>query len=264
MKSQLLASRLEYTGSQFMDDLLVLVTVIIGIAGAMMALYACYIGYLFATATDDGKRRAAKTRLLKVIASVLIIFGLVSVMSVIEVTFNNAEVARDADNKYFGGITGDSTTYKYNDTPTLNLSKTSKMVSGSFVLSVSCLERYKEGTKDTRFDISNLTFVDFTFLEPSSFPGETADGGVDYRVTVKKNKNVSRGIITIEWIYQASKFEGGKYQCPCLVRDNNYYYLTATASFKTRGGNDPASSVKLEIKLTTGIASGVEFVGMEA
>ena len=54
-----------YTGAQFMKDLGWVVVAIVSIAGAFMTVYAIYIAYLFATATDANKRKAAKDRLMK-------------------------------------------------------------------------------------------------------------------------------------------------------------------------------------------------------
>lgn len=87
MLSQLLAE-VKAGGTEFVDGLKWLVVVLVSIAGSLCILYAIYIGYLFATATDDGKRRAAKDRLIKVISSGLIIFALAMCLTVIDVNFS--------------------------------------------------------------------------------------------------------------------------------------------------------------------------------
>ena len=87
MLSQLLAE-VNDGGTEFVDGLKWLVVVLVSVAGSLCILYAIYIGYLFATATDDGKRRAAKDRLIKVISSGLIIFALAMCLTVIDVNFS--------------------------------------------------------------------------------------------------------------------------------------------------------------------------------
>lgn len=90
MTTQLLAQQ-AYTGAQFMKDLGNIVVILVSIAGALMTLYAVYIAYLFWTATDANKRKAARERLIKTVASSLIVIGLAAVLTVINVRFNAAE-----------------------------------------------------------------------------------------------------------------------------------------------------------------------------
>ncbi|MCQ2382527.1 MAG: hypothetical protein MJ060_01660 [Clostridia bacterium] len=90
MTTQLLAQQ-AYTGDQFMKDLGNIVVILVSIAGALMTLYAVYIAYLFWTATDANKRKAARERLIKTVASSLIVIGLAAVLTVINVRFNAAE-----------------------------------------------------------------------------------------------------------------------------------------------------------------------------
>ena len=80
-----------YTGAQFMKDLGWVVVAIVSIAGAFMTVYAIYIAYLFATATDANKRKAAKDRLMKTVASALIVAACASVLAVITVRFDTTE-----------------------------------------------------------------------------------------------------------------------------------------------------------------------------
>lgn len=80
-----------YTGTKFMQELGWLVVVIVSIAGALMTLYAVYIGFLFATASDANKRKAAKDRLIKTVASALIVIALSAVLGVINVNFNTVQ-----------------------------------------------------------------------------------------------------------------------------------------------------------------------------
>ena len=97
MLKQLLA---EDSGTKFMSELKWLVVILMSIAGSLCILYAIYIGYLFATATDEGKRRAAKNRLFKVISSGLILVALAFCLNVIDLKFetpNNGESSNGGD-----------------------------------------------------------------------------------------------------------------------------------------------------------------------
>ena len=88
MLKQLLA---EDSGAKFMSELKWLVVILISIAGSLCILYAIYIGYLFATATDEGKRRTAKNRLFKVISSGLILVALAFCLNVIDLKFSTPD-----------------------------------------------------------------------------------------------------------------------------------------------------------------------------
>ena len=84
MISQLLAA---YTGNDFMRELKDVLILIFGAAGALCTLYAIYIGYLFATASDEAKRRTAKNRFIKILSTALIIVALAFVMGGMNLTF---------------------------------------------------------------------------------------------------------------------------------------------------------------------------------
>ena len=90
------------SGAEFLSGLKWLIVILTSCAGSFCVLYAIYIGYLFATATDASKRSAARNRLFKVISSLLIIVALAFCMNAIDVKFSTP-VADDAE----GGETGD-------------------------------------------------------------------------------------------------------------------------------------------------------------
>ncbi len=90
---------LDKAGDQFKHDLLWLTVIIVSIAGALMTLYAVYIGYLFFTATDANRRKAAKDRAIKVVASTLIVFALVFVLQGIKVSFTDLETEKTAESE---------------------------------------------------------------------------------------------------------------------------------------------------------------------
>lgn len=108
-----------YTGAQFMKDLGWVVVAIVSIAGAFMTVYAIYIAYLFATATDANKRKAAKDRLMKTVASALIVAACASILAVITVRFDTTEGSIEGPQ---GGEIGSMVSgIKYTDNPQLVL-----------------------------------------------------------------------------------------------------------------------------------------------
>lgn len=177
-----------YTGKKFMSDLGNLVVIIVSAAGALMTLYAIYIAYLFFTASDASKRKAARERLVKTIASMLIIIGLASVLSVINVTFNKAEGNID---RIGGGSTNYTSAYTYAGIPTFVFQQANNsgqggyfVATGSFSLSAANIMmngvalgengstvRFQKcridaqqfnGADDANFDISNLGEARYT------------------------------------------------------------------------------------------------------
>ena len=117
-------SQLLYTGAEFMHDLGNLTVIIVGAAGAMMTLYAIYIGFLFATASDANKRKAARERLYKVVGSAFIIIGLAIVLGTINVRFNKVEGSvTDTNNGTNGNF---SSQYSYGESVSMTLNYTNR------------------------------------------------------------------------------------------------------------------------------------------
>ena len=155
-----------YTGDTFMSELGDLVVWIVSIAGVLMVLYAVYIGYLFATATDASKRKAARERLLKTIASSLIIIALATVLSVINVTFNKPE----------GGMKGSgseivvASQFEYVGEPSFifTCNNNEHKVTGTFKVESKYVmldgQPYDGGNKD------NFTFASCKLVGPDGFP----------------------------------------------------------------------------------------------
>jgi hypothetical protein len=72
-------------GTGFNNELLEIIKNISLIFGGLVILYALYLGYMMATASDASKRAEAKNRVLNSIAIILIIVALVGLLSIIEV-----------------------------------------------------------------------------------------------------------------------------------------------------------------------------------
>lgn len=117
MVNQLLAS--EYTGAKFIDELVEVLTMIMAVVGILFILYAVYIAYLFFTASDEGKRKNAKNRLIKVLASVLIVYALAGCLRLIDVNFTSIEKNNTTGNS--DGINWDNINYEYSEIPVLEI-----------------------------------------------------------------------------------------------------------------------------------------------
>ena len=165
MITQLLAP---YTGKNFTSDLLWLVTVIVSIAGAFMTLYTVYIGYLFMTATDEGKRKAAKDRLFKVLSSVLIIFALAASLSVINVTFDTS-VKGEESKSSVPNVDYTALDYEYNGTPSFTI----KANEVSELQLVPTNVRIKDGST-----MSGVKFTNFQITNPELPPNKAGNEGV--------------------------------------------------------------------------------------
>ncbi len=191
LTSQLLA---EYTGKNFMSDLGNLVVVIVSVAGALMTLYAIYIAYLFATASDPTKRKAARERLVKTVASTLIIIGLASVIAVINVHFNKAEGR--IDNISGGGGTNYTSAYSYDSFTTFMFSEGTAqdgcfVAQGSFSLSAANIKMngvaFGEAGQTIRFQKCRVVSPQWNVLN-SNFDIDNP-GTATYTCSLKSDNN---------------------------------------------------------------------------
>jgi hypothetical protein len=69
--------------ADFNEELLQIIAYIALAFGGLVVLYAMYLGFLMATASDAGKRAEAKRRVLNAIAIVIILIALVGLLRVI-------------------------------------------------------------------------------------------------------------------------------------------------------------------------------------
>lgn len=141
----------DYTGEMFQTDLLQLISYIAMFVGVLMTLYAVYIAYLFATASDDGKRRSAKARLIKVLASVLIVAGLVSIIQMLDIRFNNIDLPNSGKGEDDVNIT--SYSFWYDGEPSMTLSPGSTV---SFVVYPTLVKSNDSSKRCTQ--ITNIQF----------------------------------------------------------------------------------------------------------
>ncbi|MBO4726652.1 MAG: hypothetical protein J5598_03585 [Clostridia bacterium] len=145
-----MTTQLLYSGSDFMKDLGWLTTIIVSLAGALMVLYAVYIGFLFATASDANRRKAARERLIKVMASAFIIIALAALLGAINVRFNTIKddvgneentIDNESEFKKFTDRENDGWAYSEKVTVELNTggSGFNSTVRGEFTLSTEQL-----------------------------------------------------------------------------------------------------------------------------
>lgn len=153
----------DYTGEMFQTDLLQLISYIAMFVGVLMTLYAVYIAYLFATASDDGKRRSAKARLIKVLASVLIVAGLVSIIQMLDIRFNNIDLPNSGKGEDDVNIT--SYDFWYDGEPSMILNPGSTV---SFVLNTASVK-----TNDLSKRCIQITKIQFDEIPLSAFTLDT-------------------------------------------------------------------------------------------
>lgn len=224
MLKQLLA---EDSGTKFMSELKWLVVILMSIAGSLCILYAIYIGYLFATATDDGKRRAAKDRLIKVISSGLIIFALATCLNVIDLKFetpNNGESSNGGDDPFAGlEQSGGTCLFTYvNAKTTYNVSSEKSF---SFTLTYNNNITYRGKEIDPSLFGG---FVNFSFSEAGIGSMFENDYGKDkdlYPNETNEQLNVSTDGKSLTYYYRArSHHDGAKINYWTLSKYNGKYW----------------------------------------
>jgi len=191
MKSQLL-----YTGNEFMADLSNIVIWLVSIAGALMTLYAVYIGYLFATASDEGKRKTAKSRLIKLISTIFIVYALAATLNVIKVTFTTLEKSKEEDT-----INTDWTTveYAYSGNPKFKVDTENDPFETGFVLDPQYLkidgaEGYLSGAKITGFQFVGEAVYGLNELKEAMSCTQNYDGTLQVRYWCKKESDIEEDI----------------------------------------------------------------------
>lgn len=228
MISQLLADA--YTGNDFMRELKDVLILIFGAAGALCTLYAIYIGYLFATASDDAKRRTAKNRFIKILSTALIIVALAFVMGGMELNFNtNYNKGGSESGGSTGGLTEmeqNTTGIIYNSTPTLKFEYMSL-----YDTSYATITLYpKYITKvDDRTTYKTAVFENFQFEGlPTKFSTLCTQ-------KISPNNNGSLLINFSVTSLNIEELEGLTYPYYEKVGDESTKYWKAKASYKLNG-----------------------------
>lgn len=204
MKSQLL-----YTGNEFMADLSNIVIWLVSIAGALMTLYAVYIGYLFATASDEGKRKTAKSRLIKLISTIFIVYALAATLNVIKVTFTTLEKSKEEDT-----INTDWTTveYAYSGNPEFKVNTKNDPWNTDFVLDPQCIKLdgveggYLSGAKITGFQFVGEAVYGLDQLKERMYFTQKGDGTFQVVFCCKADRDISEDI---QIVCEERNFGGG-------------------------------------------------------
>ena len=221
---------LAYTGADFKRDLGNLTVIIVGAAGAMMTLYAIYIGFLFATASDPNKRKAARERLIKTVASALIIIGLASVLGAINVRFNRVEGNVSGTN---GGGNGNySSQYMYSgsiEMPLYNIGN--KYVTGSFKIYSTNI---KSDGKNIDPNGTEVQFQKCEVVEPSGWKNE--------HKTPFDTSKVGEG---------AYAFQCSSTEIPCTMV-NGIKAVTMAVTFTMKSDTSRTFSLKINVGLSEG------------
>ncbi len=259
-----------YDGKQFVKDLLWYIYVIMAVAEVLMVLYAVYIAYLFMTASDDGKRRAAKDRLWKVLSSCLIIVALVSVMTTLDISLGDGK-----KNKETGGLediestegrlitytaTERSLNYDSRNAATnANSSGTIKTITLSVTFRADQI--FPSGSsasmaRGIRNFIPN-TITDQNanaIMGPSGFPKTRTTGLGDPQIGIEFTQGSSGGVQTLQlrYTYTTGNFP---VSFPCYKDEHGKFYITVRISFALMDGGTGEVAVKVPCDQTSGTNS---------
>ncbi len=169
MTLQLLAD--VYTGNNFIKDLGWLVTIIVTVAGALMTLYAVYIFYLFFTASDPTKRKAAKDRAIKIVSSALIIYVMAAALAALNINWTTQTGNYSGPSGESSGLGGESN-YTYSGRPECTLKAsyepTGMSIKGEFTLTSA--ELLGDGVKIDKYG-TKMQFKECSFTNPIGWPG---------------------------------------------------------------------------------------------
>lgn len=254
MTSQLLAS---YTGQQFIKDLSWLVVILVSIAGALCTLYAVYIAYLFFTASDPTKRKAAKDRLIKVASSAIIIFALAGILRVLDVSFVTQSGSYTGSSGGNGGELGYSA-YSYNGNPEMVLSgqwyQGKIEISGSFNLYTSDLLGDEiQVDKDGK----NIEFKSCSFAVPKDWPGSGALK-LDTTPVLKKEKDASGKDYT-KFLIKLKQSAGPGTKVSIPVVDDELNTIVALVEFVYKNNINKSYTATVSIQLKTNTSTMIEF-----
>ena len=235
-----MTTQLLYSGADFMKELGWLTTIIVSLAGVLMGFYAVYIGFLFATASDANKRKAARERLIKVMASAFIIIALAALLGAININFS--KIKTDNNNKSVEDrySSGNLKGWNYSENVEMNLGYknnpigyggyTSPEFSGNFKISMANFT--KDGVK---IDADEYEFGGCEVTEPSSFnnilPGDQIIEISDDGKTLQYN------------------FKGTMVNYKTLSSDGKHYILVKV-TIGSKNSNDELHSVNMIVYLT--------------
>ncbi|MBS7400917.1 MAG: hypothetical protein KIG16_00175 [Eubacteriales bacterium] len=248
MTTQLLAA---YTGQQFIKDLSWIVVIVVSIAGALSTLYAVYIFYLFMTASDPTKRKAAKDRLIKVFSSTIIIVALAGVLAVLDVIFVTQK------GSYTGPIAGGNGVREYSSytmdgdvscTLSANPKSGGLEITGTFSLFTSMIKG--DGAQiDPKGNLTTIT--DVRVVSPSDWPTplKFSDKLSVYATTDDKSGG---NVTNCKFVIMASGFRpesGGYVTIPVVSQEPNI--ITVAVKFNYVADASKSYGATCNVKLRT-------------
>ncbi|MBO4823153.1 MAG: hypothetical protein J5580_01115 [Clostridia bacterium] len=243
--TQLLAS---YSGQQFIKDLSWLVVILVSIAGALCTLYAVYIAYLFFTASDPTKRKAAKDRLIKVVSSALIIFVLAGILRLIDVNFISQTGSYGGSNSNFT-----STITNYSDAVEMTLKAEDIYSNGGTVPRVQSVKITGSfALHGFRIKGENGTPIDGTgkSVEFKSCRVASPKGWEGVKFTFSNQGSYTDVKMEVTEQNEGS-FYAGKVTLPVVSLDPNKITVIVGYNYNDANGEKQSGSAMVDVLLTT-------------
>ncbi len=240
---------LEYTGQQFIKDLSWIVVILVSIAGALSTLYAVYIAYLFFTASDPTKRKAAKDRLVKVVSSSIIIVALAGILATLDVTFVQ-QSGNYSGPQAGGNKTGYADAYTYSVRPEANLSVTDQqgglMITGEFKLFNADLRG--DGAPIDKYGTATK-FSKCAFVAPAGWPSPLKFVG---EPTCKAEQDDSgANYMTVTFRLLAENMHD-KVAIPVVSQDPNLITISAEFGYVSNLSKAYTATVNVVLKSSSG------------
>ena len=250
-----------YTGNNFIKDLGWLVTIIVTVAGALMTLYAVYIFYLFFTASDPTKRKAAKDRVIKIVSSALIIYVMAAALAALNISWTTQTGNYSGPSGESSGLGGESN-YTYSGKPECTLKATYQQggmhIVGEFTLTST--ELLGDGSKIDKYG-TKIQFTECLFTSPTGWPGSEIKISGQPTVTETKTIDQATGGEYTVFTVRFSLIANGK-QAPQKVRipvlSLDPAKVKISMGFVERGKSSK-HTVPIELTLINGSKTMLEF-----
>ena len=247
---------LDEKGKAFINGLSNVVVYICLAVAILSIVYAVYIAYLFFTASDQNKRKAAKDRLIKTLASCLIIFTAAAILKGLDISFN------ETGGDYDGTKEPDQPviqTYHYEGTPEFNFGRTNNTPAGGGGVSFV----YFEGSfmicgynifddvtgKSITASGKNIFIKKCNIVNPDGWLKNLNDETADGSITRFNNTNDAT------FKYTTKFYGGAKYDFPCIGDENNSdnLFIMVEVSFFMYSKEEQPKDVHELIKYTSEI-----------
>lgn len=223
-----MTTQLLYSGSDFMKELGWLTTIIVSLAGVLMGLYAVYIGFLFATASDANKRKAARERLIKVMASAFIIIALAALLGAININFSKIKTDDNNESVEDRYSSGNLKGWNYSENVEMNMTLS---MQGNFTYTKGSFEISLENvTKDGEKIDANKYEFEGCQVTTKNFSGNNLETSGEHMEFKNDNRTLKYSYNGLKTNFQCESFSDGKYYITIRVtiqdkQDSQFYYL---------------------------------------